>query len=1025
VIAVVVRGTVGSLTLAPLLASLLLAAPPATGGASRCDGAPYECAVAHVRSGEHQAALGLLEGILARTPRDLKALNLAGIALTSAGRPDEGAQRFRQALTADPSFYPARKNLGLYEFARGRVAEAQSEFEEVLKQAPDDEAAHLHLAEIHFRANDLTAALPHYEKAGPRAAQRPEWTLHHAASLLAAARPDDALVTLSRLPEGDAAAQFEAGVLLGKAGRHADAARFFGRARAGGPRAGAAAYNQLLMHVEAGDHVSAASTADELLAPRPASAELYNLAARAYLGAQRVQQAYDALRTAAQLEPGNEEHYLDLAAIALEHHNYDLALEIVEVGLRNLPRSWRLFLQRGVVHAVKVEMAPAERAFEAARALAPDQAAPYAALAMAWMQMGQADRAVQVLRERLARGADPVVSYTFAMALSRSGVDPAAPEAEEAVTALRAALGTRPDFAPARGELGRLLLRRGDLHGAITELTRAVADDPASSAALYNLSQAYMKKGDRAQAAEMARRVSRLNAQERGDDPEAEVRRVVFRLIREGSTAPAPAAAASAPAPEAGTAEWHAQRARALAESGRVGDAVAGYQRALFLDPAHAEAANGLSGLCAALGDLDGAIAMLRRVVAARPSAAGARYDLALNLWNRYRAGGAPPLTLEDAAQELRAAARAAPANPAIHALLGQVLAQQQALPEAAASLRRAAELAPDDAAHAYDLGLVRQRQGDLEGAEDRFRAALARDPAHASARRALGLVLRQTGRLEAAEVEFAHVVERQAQDAQAHSLLGAVKLRRGDVQGALVALGQAVRLDPRLIEAHVALAQALARAGRGQESQAAAAEARRLREEEAAQGRAMVLMDAAAAHRQAGRAEAAVSSLREAVAAGPTLPEAHYRLALALRKAGASAAELQAALLRVLELAPEHAPARYEVARTLAAQGETDSALLQLRQALARQPSLTDARRELARLAAAEGDWPTAIAELEAVLAWDPADGATRQALETARRMSSGSAALQLRLEAFSGPSVAVPPRTGEGPAPRSVARG
>jgi tetratricopeptide (TPR) repeat protein len=609
---------------------------------------------------------------------------------------------------------------------------------------------------------------------------------------------------------------------------------------------------------------------------------------------------------------------------------------------------------------------------------------------MAWKQVGQADRAVHVLRERLARGADPVVSYTFAMALSRSGVDPLAREAEEAVGALRAALAGRPDFAPARAELGRLLLRRGDLDGAIGELGRAVADDPTSSAALYNLSQAYMKKGDRDRAAEMARRVSRLNAQERGDDSEAEVRRVVFRLIREGSAgAPATTGRSAEPAAAADTAESHGQRGRSLVQAGRTAEAVAEYQRALFLDPADVEAANGLSGLCAALGDLDGAIAMLRRVVAARPADANARYDLAVNLWNRDRAGPGPRGALEEAARELHEAARIEPGNAAIHALLGQVRAEQHALDMAAGSLRQAAELAPDDAAHAYDLGLVLRRQGDLQGAEDRFRAALARDPAHAAARRALGLVLRQTGRVEGAAAEFARAVEWQPEDPQGHALLGAAKLRLGDTAGAIVALRQAVRRDPGLVEAHVSLAQALARAGRAQESRDAAAEARRLRADAAAQGRAMVLMDAAAAHLDAGRTDAAVSSLREAVATSPTLPEGHYRLALALRRAGAPAAEVQAPLLRVLELAPDHAVARYEVARTLAEQGETDSALLQLRQAIARRPSLTDARRELARLAAATGNWPAAVAELEAVLAWAPEDGATREALSAARAQS------------------------------------
>ena len=97
-------------------------------------------------------------------------------------------------------------------------------------------------------------------------------------------------------------------------------------------------------------------------------------------------------------------------------------------------------------------------------------------------------------------------------------------------------------IAPARAELGRLLLKRGETEAAVGELEKAVALDPASSPALYALAQAYQKKGDRVRAQEMALRVSRLNAQERGDDPDRELRRAVARIVREGTAPRRPSA---------------------------------------------------------------------------------------------------------------------------------------------------------------------------------------------------------------------------------------------------------------------------------------------------------------------------------------------------------------------------------------------------------------------------------------------------------------------------------------------------
>jgi tetratricopeptide (TPR) repeat protein len=199
-----------------------------------------------------------------------------------------------------------------------------------------------------------------------------------------------------------------------------------------------------------------------------------------------------------------------------------------------------LYLQRGVLLAMKAQLSQAEKAFEKARSLAPDRPAPYAALAMIWMQTGQTEKAVERLREEArVRTKDHVIPYTFAVALVRSGIDPSGPAGLEAVEALRASIRANAAFAPARSQLGRLLLRRDDLDGAVRELEKAIELDPGATAALYNLGQAYNRKGDRQRASELLARVSKLNAQERGDDPDGELKRTVVRIVRDGA-APAP-----------------------------------------------------------------------------------------------------------------------------------------------------------------------------------------------------------------------------------------------------------------------------------------------------------------------------------------------------------------------------------------------------------------------------------------------------------------------------------------------------
>ena len=513
------------------------ALPSIAGAAQDCGSSAYECAAFHASRGQFGEAIRLVEQMLAQAPTDLKALNLAGIALTGLGRIDEANARFREAVRLDSRFYPALKNLAINEFSAGRLEEAERHFEAVLILAPGDEVAHVHLGEIAFDRKNSAGALAHYENAGARIAQNPVWTLHYGSCLLDQHQLDRAVAVLDALPRADADNRFDAGMILGKSGAYADAARFFGSARERYKDPGAAGYNQALMLVEAGDYDAAVRVAQEMVDRGLPSSELYNLTARAHEKAGRVKEAYDALRAATKIAPAAEENYVDLASICLDHQNFDLGLEIIDIGLQHRPDSSLLHLQRGVLMAMRAQLGPAEAEFDAARRLAPDAPAPYAGLAMIWMQTGQTDRAVDVLRQQARARRDHVVPYIFAVALMRSGVDPAGPGAAEAVAALQASIDANPRFAPSHSELGRLLLKRDDLAGAIRELETATALDAENTAAIYNLAQAYRRKGDRARAADLLARVTKLNAQERGDDPAADLKRTVLRIVRDG---PAP-----------------------------------------------------------------------------------------------------------------------------------------------------------------------------------------------------------------------------------------------------------------------------------------------------------------------------------------------------------------------------------------------------------------------------------------------------------------------------------------------------
>src|SRR5258707_2710719 len=116
--------------------------------AADCGLTPYDCAVSYIGRHNLPAAIQSLNQALQQSPRDLKSLNLLGIALTESGQVEAANSKFKEALAIDASFYPARKNLAINEFVQQRFPQAAADLNRVLQQMPTDEITHIYLGEI-------------------------------------------------------------------------------------------------------------------------------------------------------------------------------------------------------------------------------------------------------------------------------------------------------------------------------------------------------------------------------------------------------------------------------------------------------------------------------------------------------------------------------------------------------------------------------------------------------------------------------------------------------------------------------------------------------------------------------------------------------------------------------------------------------------------------------------------------------------------------------------------------------------
>jgi len=96
----------------------------------------YQDAVRLVQQKQFDRAAELLQAILIKTPDDLRARNLLGIALSAADRREEANEQFNKVLAINPGFVPALKNLAVNELALQHSEAAKAHFEQALASAP-------------------------------------------------------------------------------------------------------------------------------------------------------------------------------------------------------------------------------------------------------------------------------------------------------------------------------------------------------------------------------------------------------------------------------------------------------------------------------------------------------------------------------------------------------------------------------------------------------------------------------------------------------------------------------------------------------------------------------------------------------------------------------------------------------------------------------------------------------------------------------------------------------------------------
>src|SRR5262245_55642902 len=295
-----IRGELGrNIFLSAIFLSAVFLALSAGASSAQPQDADYQTAVSYVQQGQFDRAFPILQQILDRSPNDLKARNLMGIALSAAGRREEANEQFKKLLAQEPKFVPALKNLAINELTLGKTQDAKLHFEEALKSAPQDATCNWGLAEIAFAERDYKRAVLSYEQSGDLAWKDPRTAIKFATSCLEASQPARAATILEKIPtalsdsNADASIQFQAGVLLARLEKYEAAARRFELARRRFRDPYQVGYNLTLVLIRNKNYAEAIRAGEETIADGHRKSEIYNLLAQAYEQSGQMKQAYD------------------------------------------------------------------------------------------------------------------------------------------------------------------------------------------------------------------------------------------------------------------------------------------------------------------------------------------------------------------------------------------------------------------------------------------------------------------------------------------------------------------------------------------------------------------------------------------------------------------------------------------------------------------------------------------------------------------------------------------------------------
>lgn len=443
--------------------------------------------IAALQKGQNDDAVKMADALLRADPRSFKVWTLRGLGLERSGHSKEALADYQHALSLSPDYLPALEGAAQLDY-KAQSPQAIPILHRILSSHPENATAHAMLGVFEYRHGDYAPAVADFAAAGDLADSQPSALLAYAICL---ARVD-------RVPE--AIARFQQLVALQ-------------------PQNADARYDLALLQWRSSTAADALATLQPLLDAQTPDSRALRLAAAIHESNDETPQAIQLLRAAIAADPKDAANYLDFATLAATHRSFTVGVDIVSLGIQQIPNSAVLYMARGVLYGQNSDMDKAMADFERAHDLDPSNTMAASAEGIAQSQRHNHEAALEDFKRQVHdHPNDAYGHYLLAEAISWQPNEAEAADHRksviQAIAEARKAIEIDPQLVQAQDLLGSLYLQNDQIDPAIKACRTALSIQPKDQQALYTLILALRKTSSKDELKSLVQRLTDLRKAE-------------------------------------------------------------------------------------------------------------------------------------------------------------------------------------------------------------------------------------------------------------------------------------------------------------------------------------------------------------------------------------------------------------------------------------------------------------------------------------------------------------------------------